>query len=141
MRIVGEIILGSFALVLAGCSNPSGYIRAVIPIENPVHQAPRGKYLSRNMALFSVNIEGQGWRFLLMPDEFHPDSPANYGNLYRTDELPRAFRELPRNATIVWRDGILNAWTYPPQALQQRVQSAAKSAYVHLQILPSLLCP
>jgi hypothetical protein len=126
-------------IAVAGCAGRQNLPTTSAPADHPPHQAPRGKYLSRLMTLYSVNVRTQGWHFLLMPEEFQPHSPGNYGNLYRVDELSAAFRSLPRGSTVVWRDDKFNAWIYPPEALQQRVERAAKSAGVELESIPSLV--
>ena len=142
MHTVKQTLLLALIFALAGCATDRRHLaETAIPNDKPAYQAPRGQYLSRVMSLYSVNFRSQGWRFLLMPDEFSPGYPGNYGNLYRAEELQRAFRGLPSRACVVWRDDIYNAWIYPPQALQERVANAAKAVSVQLQILPTLVCP
>ena len=72
-----------------------------------------------------------------MPDDFRPDSPTNYGDLYRLEELPAAFRRLPHGATITWRDNLLNAWNYPPEPIKKQVEHAATATGVSLDTIPS----
>ena len=73
-----------------------------------------------------------------MPDEFQPDSPTNYGGLYRLEELPATFRRLPPGATVTWRDDLLNAWNYPPEPIKKQVKHDANATGVSIETIPSL---
>ena len=126
-------------LALSGCVSTRRNVPQTVGPSNGPYQAPRGKYLSRLMTLYSVDVQTQGWRFLLMPEEFSPQGAGSYANLYRVDELPKAFRALPDKALVMWRNDDYNAWTFPPQPLLQKVRQMAKAEGVELNPISSIV--
>ncbi len=124
------------ALTISACKSVPPARPTTLEPHKGVIEAPRGRYLSKDMALYSVEVRTWGWRFLLMPVEFEPSHAYNYNNLYRASELPAAFRSLPKGARVFWQENPDKVWTYPPEALSAWVERTAKRAGVEFRYNP-----
>jgi hypothetical protein len=129
-RTLFLLVFGVIAVAGVGCTaTQSLYVPGSL-------EAPRDNHLTSSPALYSSYIPGRGWSFLVMPDEFLPNSPANYRNLYQVTELTAMFRSLKPGSSVVWRNDGLNTWDYPPDKIKKQVRDAAQAAGIDLQIIP-----
>jgi len=123
-------------LTVSGCKTVPPPRLTTLEPHKGVFEAPRAKYLSKDMVLYSVEMRTWGWRFLLMPVEFEPSHACNYNDLYRASELPKVFSMLPKRTRVTWSDNPDKLWMYPPQSIEKWVERAAKRAGIEFSYNP-----
>ena len=110
--------------------------------DTAMYQQVRNQQFTKAPTLYSTrsSILASGkWRFLLMPGEYLPTSAPNYSQLYTLRELAAAFRTLRPGTQVEWSDDPPNAWSYPPESLQQRVKDPARQAGLTIEINPVVI--